>query len=115
MLSFTGKCENNFSGVIPRSRIPATFGSPVVTICHHTPSSRAVDTAICGMNQQSSAPHADHNLLTESEACAYLRIRPRQLYTWRRQGLIPYIKIGKALRFRMADVDTALERMTIDG
>ena len=67
------------------------------------------------MNQQSSATPADDHLLTEPEVCDYLRIRPRQLYTWRKQGLIPYIKIGKALRFRKAAVDAALERMKIVG
>jgi excisionase family DNA binding protein len=65
------------------------------------------------MNQQSSATPSEDHLLTESKICAYLRIRPRQLYTWRKHGLIPYLKIGKALRFRKADVDAALERMTI--
>jgi excisionase family DNA binding protein len=67
------------------------------------------------MKKQSSAIVSENHLLTESDACAYLRIRPRQLYTWRKQGLIPYIKIGKALRFRKADVDAALERMRIAG
>jgi excisionase family DNA binding protein len=65
------------------------------------------------MNQQSSATPSEDHLLTESEICAYLRIRPRQLYTWRTQGLIPHFKIGKALRFLKADVDTALEHLKI--
>jgi excisionase family DNA binding protein len=65
------------------------------------------------MNQQSSATPSEDHLLTESDICAYLRIRPRQLYTWRMQGLIPYFKIGKALRFRKADVDAALEQLRI--
>jgi excisionase family DNA binding protein len=28
-------------------------------------------------------------------------------------GLIPYLKIGRAVRFRKAEVDAALERMRI--
>jgi hypothetical protein len=28
-------------------------------------------------------------------------------------GLIPYFKIGRAVRFRKAELDTALERMRI--
>lgn len=54
-------------------------------------------------------------LVTESEVCDFLRIRPRQLLAWRRDGLIPYIKIGKALRFRLSDIERALEEMTIGG
>jgi excisionase family DNA binding protein len=51
-------------------------------------------------------------LLTEKEAAAYLRIKVRQLYNWRVSGLIPYIRIGKALRYRKSAIDEALERFT---
>ena len=64
------------------------------------------------MNQQEPAIDQER-LLTEPEVCDYLRIRPRQLYTWRMEGLIPYFKIGKALRFRKADIDAALEKLRI--
>lgn len=65
------------------------------------------------MNEQSTATIDESRLLTETEVCAYLRIRPRQLYTWRIEGLVPYIKIGKALRFRKTDIDAALEKLRI--
>ena len=52
-------------------------------------------------------------LLTEPEACAYLKTCKRNLYTWRMSGLIPYIKIGKAVRFRLADVEAVLATLTI--
>ena len=35
----------------------------------------------------------------------------RNLYCWRMAGLIPYYKIGRAVRFRKAGLDAALERM----
>ena len=37
----------------------------------------------------------------------------RNLYCWRMAGLIPYSKIGRAVRFRKSEVDAALERMRI--
>ena len=67
------------------------------------------------MNEQSSANIEESRLLTEAEACNYLRIRPRQLYTWRMEGLMPYFKIGKAVRFRKADIDAALATLRIGG
>lgn len=67
------------------------------------------------MKEQSTAPIQENCLLTEAEVCAYLRIRPRQLYTWRLEGLVPYFKIGKALRFRKADIDAALNKLRIVG
>jgi hypothetical protein len=42
-----------------------------------------------------------------------LRVCRRQLFNWREQGLIPYLKIGKAVRFRLSDVEAALEELTI--
>lgn len=58
------------------------------------------------------APSSDV-LLTDSEVARLLRIKPRQLFDWRMKGLIPYIKIGKALRYRKTDIEEALRKMTI--
>ena len=37
----------------------------------------------------------------------------RNLYCWRMAGYLPYFKIGKAVRFRKAEVMEALERMKV--
>jgi len=50
--------------------------------------------------------------MTEKETASYLRIKLRQLYNWRVNGLIPYIRIGRALRYRKSAVDHALNQMT---
>lgn len=55
---------------------------------------------------------SDDRLLTEKEAAEYLRIKPRQLFNWRVSGLIPFMRIGKALRYRKSTIDAALERFT---
>lgn len=52
-------------------------------------------------------------LFTEKELSEYLRICRRQLYNWRMAGLIPYLKLGKAVRFRLSDVERVLETLTI--
>lgn len=51
--------------------------------------------------------------VTEQELARHLKICRRQLYNWRVSGLIPYFKMGKAVRFRVADVSAAIERMRI--
>ena len=56
-------------------------------------------------NEQAAA------LLTEKQVCSYLNVSKRNLYCWRMAGLIPYFKIGRAVRFRKAEIDAALERM----
>ena len=52
-------------------------------------------------------------LLTEKDACAYLCVSKRNLYCWRMAGILPYFKIGRAVRFRKAELDAALERMRV--
>ncbi len=37
-----------------------------------------------------------------------------QHYNWCVGGLVPYFKIGKAVRFRVSDVAAAIERMRIE-
>lgn len=60
------------------------------------------------------SPREDHqHLYTEQELADYLRVCRRQLYSWRMSGLIPYIKIGRAVRFRLADVEQVLSSKTI--
>ncbi len=73
-----------------------------------------VDTANTGMDTPTDSPRpelAPSPLLTEKDTCAYLRVSKRNLYCWRMAGLVPYYKIGRAVRFRKAELDAALERM----
>ena len=53
------------------------------------------------------------SLLTEQELAGHLKICRRQLYNWRVAGLIPYLKLGKAVRFRLSDVEHVLQTLTI--
>jgi excisionase family DNA binding protein len=65
------------------------------------------------MNTHPSPPRIELDLMTEQELASHLKICRRQVYNWRVSGLIPYFKMGKAVRFRVADVAAALERMKI--
>ena len=66
-----------------------------------------------GMDTHLSSPRTEIDLMTEQELARHLKICRRQLYNWRVAGLIPYFKLGKAVRFRVTDVATAIERMRI--
>jgi excisionase family DNA binding protein len=65
------------------------------------------------MDPHPTSPRAELDLMTEQDLAAHLKICRRQLYNWRISGLIPYFKLGKAVRFRVADVAAAIERMRI--
>ena len=65
------------------------------------------------LNSSTSPPKsARHALMTEQEASTYLRVCRRSLYNWRKARLIPYIKIGRAVRFRINEVEAALNLMS---
>jgi excisionase family DNA binding protein len=72
-----------------------------------------IDTATMGMETHPSSPRTEIDLITEQELARHLKICRRQLYNWRVAGLIPYFKLGKAVRFRVTDVNEALEKMRI--
>ena len=75
-----------------------------------------VDTANTGMDTPTCSLRTEESrdpLLTEEDTCAYLRVSKRNLYCWRMAGLVPYFKIGRAVRFRKAELDAALERMRL--
>ena len=65
------------------------------------------------MDQHPSSPRTELDLMTEQDLAAHLKICRRQLYNWRMAGLIPYFKLGKAVRFRVAEVAAAIERMRL--
>ena len=65
------------------------------------------------METHQSSPRTEIELITEQELADHLKICRRQLYNWRMAGLIPYFKMGKAVRFRVADVAVAIERMRV--
>jgi len=64
-----------------------------------------------GMDTPTDCPRSEvaAALMTEKDTCAYLKVSKRNLYCWRMAGLIPYFKIGRAVRFRKSDLDAALE------
>jgi excisionase family DNA binding protein len=65
------------------------------------------------LNSSTLAPTPTlYQLMNEKQVCAYLNVSKRNLYCWRMAGLIPYLKIGRAVRYRPADVEAALNRMS---
>ena len=70
-----------------------------------------------GMDTQSTSLRTELDLITEQELASHLKICRRQLYNWRVGGLIPYFKMGKAVRFRVAgeEEDLVVFREGSDG
>lgn len=51
--------------------------------------------------------------LDEAEAAACLGQQPKTLESWRREGReLPFLKIGRSVRYRLSDVLSCFERNT---
>jgi len=56
-----------------------------------------------------NAPVADDVIYTADEAAAYLRLNRQTLYNMVSRKAIPFLKAGRALRFRKSELDAWLE------
>ena len=52
-------------------------------------------------------------LLTERQQAKQLQISPRHLYDLRQKRLVPFIKLGKSVRYDPEDVAQAIKKLTI--
>ncbi len=64
------------------------------------------------LNNQSTDP-----LLTPSEAAAYIGVTENTLSVWRCVGRynIPFVKVGRLVKYRKSALDAFLDRRTIGG
>jgi len=49
-------------------------------------------------------------LIDITEASEYLGIKKSTLYSWRYQKSIPYIKVGRLLKFDLQDLDNWIQK-----
>jgi excisionase family DNA binding protein len=58
---------------------------------------------------------ANPDLLTREEAAAYLGIRAQTLAVWAsaQRYALPYVKVGRLVRYRRRDLDAFLEARTV--
>ena len=53
------------------------------------------------------------SLNTEKQEAQRLNCSPRHLVNLRLRGQIPFVKLGRLVRYRPSDVDRALEKLTV--
>jgi len=58
--------------------------------------------------------HVSDDLLTKRQLAPKLQIAPRTLDLWMRKGRIPFLKVGKTVRFRLADVLEKLDAFRVN-
>jgi excisionase family DNA binding protein len=57
----------------------------------------------------------EKNLLNNKEAAAYIGVLPKTLEIWRctKRYPIPFIKVGRLVKYRKSDLDAFLDQRTI--
>ncbi|MFB0562992.1 MAG: helix-turn-helix domain-containing protein [Candidatus Lokiarchaeia archaeon] len=54
------------------------------------------------------------DLLTPEELCSMLKVKKQRLYEWVHLNRIPYIKVGRFLRFSRSDIEAWLQSKSSD-
>lgn len=59
--------------------------------------------------------HTPSDLLTREQAAEYLGITPRTLAVWAcvKRYNLPYVKVGRLVKYRRTDLDAFIERRTV--
>ncbi len=65
-------------------------------------------------HQEQQLERAIDGLLTKRGLAPRLEISPRTLDAWMKRGFVPYIKIGKTVRFRLEDVIAKLNARRVN-
>jgi excisionase family DNA binding protein len=54
-------------------------------------------------------------LLTDSEVAKKFNVSLRTVIDWRNQGKLPYLRIGRSIRYRPESITALLEKLEIGG
>ena len=68
-------------------------------------------------SDQQIAPTRRSELLDTEHAAQYIGVTSRTLEVWRctKRQIIPYIKVGRLVRYRCSDLDCWLQSRTVDA
>ena len=57
----------------------------------------------------------EHNLMTIEEAAEFLSVSTSTLYGWVWQRRIPFVKVGRALRFEIRDLEKFIQSHRVEA
>lgn len=58
---------------------------------------------------------AEERMLTTEEACKIAKVSRPTLHRWKKAGLVPYVKIGKNVRYKHSDLIETLNKSCVNG
>ena len=54
-------------------------------------------------------------LLTPEELCDWLQVQKSTLYKWTHYQYVPFVKVGRFVRFRQSEIKAWLEKRSCQG
>lgn len=66
------------------------------------------------MKRETDSPKLEQ-LLNERETTSLCRVSVRGLIDWRNKGLVPYLRLGRSIRYRPESIRALLEKLEIGG
>lgn len=68
---------------------------------------RIVDDAVSEIyaRLRPTEPEKEEKLLTTKEACEVLRCSIPTLHRWKKEGIIPHVRIGTNIRYLLSDIE----------
>lgn len=60
-------------------------------------------------NEKPIEEKPEERLLTTDETCKFLRCSKPTLHRWKRDGLIPFVRIGTNIRYKESDLKKLIE------
>jgi excisionase family DNA binding protein len=70
-----------------------------------------------GTSDQQLAPRRQSKLMDTEDAAQYIGVTTRTLEVWRctRRYCIPYLKVGRCVRYRQSELDAWLDSCAVGG
>src|SRR5688500_3798200 len=66
---------------------------------------KTVGTIIRQNIEQAVADQFGTPTITKEEVAKHFRVTVRTIENWQRRGVVPYVKIGKVVRFKVSDIE----------
>lgn len=64
---------------------------------------KEVQKQLANLHYEEPQP-AEEKLLTTAEACEFLRVSKPTLHRWKREDIIPHVRLGGNIRYKLTDL-----------
>lgn len=73
---------------------------------------RIVRNVVNGLSKQEQpkSPQLNEKLYTTEEACEFLRCSKPTLHRWKKEGIVPFVRIGVNIRYRESDLRNLINK-----